>query len=243
MRFCVLKAGTATRATRERLGDFGDLFVDLLALPGQRWEIFDVEHGVFPPSLSAFNGVVITGSPASAYDPEPWILRLLEAVRSCHKERVPLLGVCFGLQAVAQALGGEVRPNPAGWDVGLTELIPTETGRTLPPLAGAREPLRMLEVHQDIATRPPPGSVVLASSDRTPCEIFTLGDRVLCVQGHPEMDNTMIRELIEKRARKGLIDPRRAREGLASLEALPHREIFQAWLRTFLREGRLPVAA
>jgi GMP synthase-like glutamine amidotransferase len=136
-----------------------------------------------------------------------------------------------------------VRPNPAGWDVGLTELIPTETGRTLPPLAGAREPLRMLEVHQDIATRPPPGSVVLASSDRTPCEIFTLGDRVLCVQGHPEMDNTMIRELIEKRARKGLIDPRRAREGLASLEALPHREIFQAWLRTFLREGRLPVAA
>lgn len=243
MRYLILKAGRAPRITRERLGDFDTMFRHLLSEPGQVWDVCDVEHGEFPPSLRGYGGVVITGSPASAYDDSDWVRRLLELVRSGYEAGTPMLGICFGLQAVAQALGGKVMPSPEGWEIGLTELSHTEAGMAFTPLAAGPQPLRILEVHQDIAAEPPPGAVVLSSSRRTVCEIFRLGDRVLCLQGHPEMDNEAIRELIEIRERKGLLDADRAREGLESLQTPPHREFLQSWLRHFMREGRLPVAA
>jgi GMP synthase-like glutamine amidotransferase len=243
MRFGILKAGTATRRTRERAGDVDAQFTALLAEPGQTWQSFDVEHGEFPADVGAFNALLVTGSAASVYDDEPWIARLLEALRTAHRRQVPLLGICFGLQAVAQALGGRVEPNPLGWELGLAELELSEAGRRWPPLAGAPRPLRILESHSDIAVALPPGAVVLASSRRTPVEVFSLGERVLCLQGHPEMDREMVRELVQKRLQRGLLDAARAAEGLASLQAEPPRAFLAGWLRTFLREGRIPAAA
>jgi GMP synthase-like glutamine amidotransferase len=243
MRYLILKAAHLSRRTRERVGDLERLFEALLAEPGQTWVTHDIEHGEFPATLEGCAGLVITGSPAAAYDRESWVLRLLELLREAHGRGIPLLGVCFGAQAVAQALGGEVQRNPLGWDLGVVELELSEAGTRWPPLAGAPRPLRILETHADIVTRLPPGATVLARSARTPVEIYTLGDRVLCLQGHPELDNAIVRELIEKRLERGLLEPQRAAEGLASLEREPHRDFLQAWLRAFLREGRLPAVA
>lgn len=243
MRIGLLKAGTASRRTRERAGDLDAQFQALLEQPGQQWETFDVEHGQFPADPAAFGVLVITGSPASVNDDEPWIASLRETIRTAHGSGVPLLGICFGLQTVTQALGGSVQPNPDGWDLGLVTLELTEAGRRYGPLAGAPQPLRILESHSDIAVAPPPGAVVLAASARTPVEIFTLGERVLCLQGHPEMDNEMVQELLEKRLQRGLLDAQRAAEGLASLTQQPHRAFLQSWLRAFMREGRVPAAA
>lgn len=242
MRIGVLKAGTASRRTRERMGDLDVQFRELLGQPGQQWETFDAEHGQLPPDPSALDALVITGSPASINDDDPWIAALLEAIRVAHAADVPLLGICFGLQAVALALGGRVQPNPDGWDLGLVAVELTAAGRRYGPLAGAPQPLRMLESHSDIVVAAPPGAVVLAASARTPVEVFTLGERVLCLQGHPEMDNEMVRELLEKRRDRGLLDAERAAEGLASLARQPHRDFLRGWLRTFLREGRGPAA-
>lgn len=243
MRFLVLKAGRASRQTRDRIGDYDRQFIDLLAQPGQQWETHDVAGGAFPASLADCGGVVITGSPASAYDDDPWISRLLALIREAHGRGVPLLGICFGAQCVARALGGQAAPNPQGWDLGLVELALTDAGRRWPPLAGAPQPLRILQSHQDIVSEPPPGAVVLAASPRTPVEVFTVGERVLCLQGHPEMDRAEVRELLEKRRDRGLLDAGRAAEGLASLREAPHRAFLQGWLQTFLRDGRLPSAA
>jgi GMP synthase-like glutamine amidotransferase len=247
MRFGILKAGTASRRTQARLGDVDAMFRTLLAQPGEQWETFDVEHGEFPARLEGFDGLVITGSASAVFDDAPWIRQLLDTIRAAHEADVPLLGICFGLQACAQALGGEVVRNPAGWDIGLTELTLNEAGRRLPALADAPRPLRIIETHSDIAVRLPPGAVVLASSPRTPFEIFTLGERVLCLQGHPEMDNDMVSELLEKRLKIGLFDEERAAEGRASLQQQPHRAFLQGWLRAYLHEaahsrGRAAVA-
>ena len=251
MRFCILKAGRATWTTRERIGDFDAMFLRLLSEPDQRWDVFDVEHGEFPPSLGDYNGVVITGSPASATDDTPWVKELLNTARSCHDGAIPLLGICFGLQVVTQALGGQVGPNPEGWDIGLVDLEPTAGGNRFSPsaredtapLPGLDAPLRILAMHQDIASRLPPGAVPLARSARTPFEAFTLGERILCLQGHPEMDNDVVLDLIDKREQRGLLPPQRAAEGRKSLENSPDRPFFQDWLRRFLREGHIRCAA
>ncbi len=237
MRFGILKAGTASRRTQARLGDVDAMFRTLLAQPGEQWETFDAEHGEFPARLDRFDGLVVTGSPAAVFDDPPWIPRLLDTIRAAHAADVPLLGICFGLQACAQALGGEVVRNPAGWDIGMAALALSEAGRRHPALAQAPQPLRILETHSDIAVRTPPGAVVLASSPRTPVEIFTLGERVLCLQGHPEMDNAMVSELLEKRLALGLFDAERAAEGRASLQQPPDRAFLQGWLRAYLQEA------
>lgn len=243
MRIALLKGGTIPRKTRERLGDYDQLFMSLLAQPGQDWDIHDVEHGQFPASLDDYGGVVITGSPAAAYDDEPWVKELLRLARECHQREIPLLGTCFGLQVVAQALDGEVVKNPAGWDIGITELELTEAGRAFPALAGAPSPLRILEMHRDIAVTAPPGASVLAGSPLSPIEIFHIGERLVCVQGHPEMDQGCVAEIIAKRLKLGLFTPEFAEQGLASMEREPHREFLQKWLSDFLREGRLQLAA
>lgn len=243
MRYCILKAGRATRATRERIGDYDAMVRRLLSGPDQEWDVFDVENGRFPASLGVYRGVVITGSTASAYDDHPWVKELISAARACHDGAIPLLGICFGLQVVAQALGGRVTLNPEGWEAGLVELEPTAEGARRPPLAEAGRPIRILAIHQDIASRLPPGAVSLARSARTPVEAFTLGERILCLQGHPEMDNEVVLELIERREHLGILPPQRAAEGRKSLENLPDRPFFEDWLRRFMREGRVSSAA
>jgi GMP synthase-like glutamine amidotransferase len=243
MRFGILKAATLSRRAQARVGDLENLYTDLLALPGQQWEAFDALHGQLPPRVADFDGLVVTGSAASVTDPDPWIVDLLQTLREAHARQVPLLGICFGLQAVTQALGGQVDRNPAGWDIGTTELELTEAGRRWQPLAAAPRPLRILKTHADIAVRLPPGSVVLARSPRVPVEVYSLGERVLCLQGHPELDAEIVGELIDKRERNGLLDSQRAEEGRISLQLPPQRAFLQGWLQTFLREGRVPAAA
>ena len=93
MRYCILKAGRATRATRERIGDFEAMFLRLLSEPDQHWDVFDVENGQFPSTLGDYSGVVITGSPASVYDENPWVRELLKTARACRDGAIPLLGI------------------------------------------------------------------------------------------------------------------------------------------------------
>ncbi len=241
MRFSVLKAGTATRAGRARIGDVDRMFFDLLGRPGDAWEAHDVEHGAFPERVGDFDGFVITGGVASATDRDDWLLRLLDTAREIHGRGIPLLGICLGHQVVAQALGGEVGVNPLGWDLGLTEIRLTPEGQRLEGLRGAPHRLRILETHSDVITRLPDGAVPLASSEKTEYEMYHLGDKVLCLQGHPEMDNEEVREIISRRRER--LDAEVVRAGLASLTGQPHREFLQGFLSGFLARGGLAEAA
>lgn len=242
-RFAVLKAGTANRQARERLGDYSGMFTALLARPGQVWDVHDVQHGKFPPDLTRYRGFAITGSRASVYDGEPWIARLLETIREIHTRGIPLLGMCFGHQAVAKALGGEVKPNPKGWDVGVRDLVLTAQGQALPPLGLAPQPLRIFKLHMDAVTRLPTGAVHLASSAHVEHEIFALGATTLCLQGHAEFDADVVGETIDKLRGAGLLTAQRAEASRATLAVPVSRAFWQEWLQGFFAQGGLAQGA
>lgn len=234
MRFSILKAGTATRAGRERIGDVDRMFVELLDFEGARWDVHDVEHGIFPTgNLADYDGFVITGGRASASDDDDWMARLLDTVREVHARQIPLLGICMGHQVVALALGGEVGVNPNGWEMGLTSIDLTPEGRRHPWFREAPRPFQILETHRDIITRLPPGAVHLAGSGKTEYEIFQLGPSTLCLQGHPEMDHEEAREIIRRREKH--LSPEVVSRGLASLSGPADREFLKNLLQAFLQ--------
>jgi GMP synthase (glutamine-hydrolysing) len=238
-RFAVLKAGTANPGALKRLGDYDKMFISLLSEPGEAWDVYDVEDGVFPENVSAHDGYVITGSRYSVYEDRPWIKELLELVREIHRREIRLVGVCFGHQAVALALGGEVKLNPKGWDIGLKELTLTEAAKGLASFRKASNPTRVLVSHMDTVTRMPDEAVRLAYSDRTEFEMFTLGPSVLSLQGHPEYDNEVIEEIIELLSGHSVLPSDRAEEGKASLAGQPHEAFLRELLKGFLQGSSL----
>ena len=118
MRIAVLLTNDDTSAFAAHFPNDGQKVVQLLQplRPDWTFEVVPVKDGVLPASALAFDGYVVTGSPASVNDDSlPWVGQLLGFIREVHAARQPLIGLCFGHQAVARALDGQVVRNAAGW--------------------------------------------------------------------------------------------------------------------------------
>ena len=114
----ILETGLAPDALRPRSGSYPDMFRRLLAPHGLDFRSWSVVAGDFPDSVHDAEGWLITGSRHGAYDDLPWIAPLEALIRQAVAEGVPLVGICFGHQIVAQALGGKVEKFAGGWAVG-----------------------------------------------------------------------------------------------------------------------------
>ncbi|MAS06515.1 MAG: glutamine amidotransferase [Ahrensia sp.] len=179
----------------------GEKFTALIhaARPDWSCEVFAVKDGVFPEDLSSFDGVMITGSPASVHDGEPWIDRLLELIREIVAAGTPLFGACFGHQAIALALGGKVETNPDGWVFGLTKSDIVDPAPWMAPLG---PDLAQYGAHIEQVTEVPANARVLIGSAACPVGGFAIGDRVYTTQNHPEMSSDFVAALIEEYAGK-----------------------------------------
>ena len=118
----VLMTATDTPPFAAEFPDDGEAFRNLLSpeRPDWRFSIVYVKDNEFPERVRDYDGYVITGSPATVTDDRPWIRRLLGLIREIDAERIPLAGVCFGHQAIALALGGEVERAKQGWGFGVS---------------------------------------------------------------------------------------------------------------------------
>lgn len=234
-RFAVYITGDPSDFTRERFGDYGDLFRDLLTEEGDTWDYFDSRMFEYPADIALYQGIVITGSPATAHEPEPWIVRLNEEIRRAYAANIRVVGVCFGHQAVANALGGRSEKNPAGWEAGLYQLEylaePPEFTTHFDNM-----PSYILEIHADHVVEAPKGAVVLAATPKTPIQAYYEPKRLLGLQGHPEFNNDIVRDLVRSRARAGIIDDKEAIEMLDSMKDQPERASWRKLMNLFLRD-------
>ena len=194
MRIGILQAGHSPDELRETVGDYGEMFTRLLGGHGFDFEIFSVVDGIFPPDLDAADGWLITGSKYGAYEDHDWIPPLEQLVRDIRDKGQPLVGVCFGHQIIAQALGGKVEKFDGGWSVGRQEY---DFGD---------EKMALNAWHQDQVTVLPEEAEVIASTDFCANAALVYGDQILTIQPHPEFTSELVAGLIEHRGRGNVPD-------------------------------------
>jgi GMP synthase (glutamine-hydrolysing) len=164
--------------------------------------------------LAGYDGMVITGSPRSLVEPEPWMDDAAAFVRQASDAGVPVLGVCFGHQLVGYAFGGRVRQNPNGWEIGTVDVEITDDGAGDPLFRGLPRRLRVNQSHRDEVGELGAGTRVLAASPHTPHQAIAVGEHVRGVQFHPEMNAPVVRRIIAHRRTLLAADAeRRARAG------------------------------
>jgi GMP synthase (glutamine-hydrolysing) len=189
----VVKTGSTLPALRERQGDFEDWVISGLNMPPDRVRVVDVQAGAVLPEPGDVAGVIITGSHAMVTDHEPWSERAAAWLRRAVEQQTPMLGICYGHQLLAYALGGDVGHNPHGHETGTANVYLNEAGYADRLLGGLANPLRVQVSHQQTVLRLPPGAKRLAWSDRDAHQAFLVGDNAWGVQFHPEFNADAVR--------------------------------------------------
>jgi len=212
MRALILKTGEVLESVLRTHGDFEDLIVAKAGLDATRVEVVDGRIVDTLPPPTGFDAVFVTGSFHAVHDREPFTERAMDWLREAAHEDVPVLGICFGHQLMATALGGASNRNPRGREIGMRLVERLEDDSMFEGLPGL---LYVYATHLDAVLAVPPGATVLARNDNADAQALRYGGRLRSVQWHPEFDAEILRAYI--RDRREAID---AERGPGSAEAL-----------------------
>lgn len=198
MRIGLLECGHVGRRYRSIAGDYVDMFRAMVERADPTAEVvpYDARRGELPARPDACDAWLCTGSTASVYDDEPWIHGLAQLVREVHHASVPFVGICFGHQLIAHALGGRTAKADGGWGVGA---IPTTVVSDQPWMTPTVMAPTLLYSHQDQVTELPADGRVLAMAPHCPVAMLSVGDDTIGIQAHPEFGAPYVRALLVDR--------------------------------------------
>lgn len=237
MKLGILETGDVAEPLRTRYGDYPAMFTRLLAPvdPGLAFSTVHVTAGEMPGDPRDADAWLVTGSRHGVYDGLPWIAPLEDFLRACLKARVPVVGICFGHQILAQAMGGRAEKSDSGWQLGVKDY----TILSKPAwMADAPDAVPVGTLHQDQVTVAPPGTMLLARGPDCPIAALAYGDPeapdAISLQPHPEFDAPFLDALLALRS--GAPIPAEAAEaGRASLARPMARADWGRWIAAYLR--------
>lgn len=237
MKVTILETGRAPGRLCEDYPRYPDMFVSLLSKADETltFETVALVDGSPLPDPASCEAALITGSPAGVYDSTPWMAPLRDFVREAFKAKTPMIGVCFGHQIIADAMGGVVRKSEKGWGVGRHTYDITDRRWWMNE---PRAAISLSASHQDQVIQPPKGAATLARSKHTEHAMLAYESApVMSLQGHPEFPDSFVAALYGARRGKSLPD------GMvdAALESLGQPEdnaLVAGWMVRFLRGAR-----
>ncbi|VIO75014.1 GMP synthase [glutamine-hydrolyzing] [Bradyrhizobium ivorense] len=183
-RITIIETGLVNAQLRARHGSYPQMFARMVAAADGSiaCDTVSIPNGERLPDPASLDAILITGSPAGVYDEFDWIAPLEALVRAAHDRRTPMVGVCFGHQLIAQALGGTVRKSDKGWGMGRHVYRLAQDNGLI-----AGEEIAVACSHQDQVIAPPAAARTIMASDFTPhAGLLYDGGTTLSVQPHPE---------------------------------------------------------
>lgn len=219
----ILQTGLAPDALSD-MGDYPDMFARLLAGHGFTFRTFRVLDGQFPAHVTDCAGWLITGSRHGVYEDHPWIPPLEQFIRDSLAAHVPMVGICFGHQIIAQALGGRVEQFKGGWAVGAQDY----------DFGGQN--LTLNAWHRDQVVQAPEGAKVIATNEFC-ANAALLYDHALTIQAHPEFRPDFIDGLMKTRG-PGLVPDDLMRAASLRLTEPLHDQTMAAQIAAFFQENR-----
>lgn len=233
MKLTIIQTGDVPLALRTQFGPYRHMFERMFDQTGQDfvYQTINVADGAPFPDADSLDGVVITGSAAGVYDSLPWLDPLRAFIRQRYQQRTPMLGVCFGHQIMADALGGIVRKSDKGWGLGRhTYGVSQRPGF----MQRAPEALAVACSHQDQVITPPAEAEVILRSDFTPnAGLSYRNGAALSFQPHPEFDDDYTLALAE--LRRGSVPDTLVDSAVASLATPSHSADVAGYIAGFFK--------
>jgi len=234
MRIAILLTSNDTSNFARRFVDDGEKFAELLRPLRPQWDyvVYPVIDEIFPTHVEDYDAYIITGSPASVHDRHPWVGQLMAFIRDVANRRIPMIGICFGHQAIALALGGTVVDNPQGWVVGTTRTA----FQSQSWMTGSHSALTLYAAHKEQVSQLPQGAEVIGTAPGCAHAAFVIGDHIMTTEYHPEMPERFMRELVDEMG--SLLSPAQAEQARRQIADGEQGQEFAGWIVAFLEQQR-----
>lgn len=226
----LLMVGHVAPTSTHIAGDYPELFGSLLA--GEDIELvrYDLDEDRFPGSVDECDGWLLAPSRCSVYDDHAWIRSAEDLLRDLVRHERKYVGICFGHQLAAQALGAPVIRAAGGWEVGVHDYEIVESRAWMTPSAST---VAVIASHEDQVVSVPDGSSLLARTDGCPVAGLLIGERAWTLQPHPEFVPALADDLLVRR--RELIGADRVAGARATLDRQLDRLTIGRWIAAFLR--------
>ena len=210
MKIGILLVGRASDDLVEKYGTYAEMLIALISSEKHdlKFKTFNILDSVFPENHLECDGWIVTGSPHGVYEEHSWIPKVSDLINDIYRSKIPIFGVCFGHQLIAQALGGHVEKSIKGWGLGLHTY---EINNKTDYMGNLTEEVTLNICHQDQVLQVPEGATIYASSEFCENAGFYINDKVLTMQAHPEFLVDFIKALLSARREvtipKEFVDP------------------------------------
>lgn len=201
------------------------------AFPSELIKNYHVAQGDFPVNVEECSLWIVTGSACSCYEEIPWINKLIQFIQEIDRLKVKTIGICFGHQLIAHALGGKVEKSDKGWGIGIRTFEILEYENYMSPMLEGNK-CSLLFSHQDHVVILPTRAKRIATDLFCENQIYSIEKHIFCLQGHPEFSRDFARE--RYLARKEIIGEGLVESAIETLSNSSNENEIAQWFYRFL---------